>query len=214
VIVLTELYNALPVEGGCVRLVGGWPHLTEGSCAGRYLVVERGRGVRASSAAVGGGPLVFFVAAGGPPMRFVLSEGAVRAVGDGLELFSGFVKRGLWRELEPAFFAAVARYGARCSYCTAYMEVAGRASPARRAGLIVSVGTAGGVRRVVVVSAPGHSEDFKRAVLEAYRSARAIYAFGLGVPVDVALDVYMPPRARPTAEVAPLLPIPAARPLA
>jgi len=131
-----------------------------------------------------------------------------------LELFSGFVKRGLWKELEPAFFAVVAMYGARCSYCTAYMEVAGRVLPARRAGLIVSVGMAGGVRRVVVVSAPGHSEDFKRAVVEAYRSARAIYAFRLGVSVDVALDVYMPPRAKLAAEVAPLLPIPAARPLA
>jgi len=197
-----------------VRLVGGWPHFTKGNCAGRYLVVERGRGVRASSTAVIGNPLVFFVVAGGPPVRFVLSEGAVRAVGDGLELFSGFVKRGLWKELEPAFFAAVAMYGARCSYCTAYMEVVGRVLPARRAGLIVSVGMAGGVRRVVVVSAPGHSEDFKRAVVEAYRSARAIYAFRLGVSVDVALDVYMPPRAKLAAEVAPLLPIPAARPFA
>ena len=172
--------------------MGDVPLLVSERCRGRYLVVEKGRGVRAAAGQAAGG--VVYVASG--PPRKVVVEGGVLRVEDGLDLFEGFVKKGLWRELESAFYAAVARYASRCIYCTALVEAAFSAPPhpRRGSGIFVEVARQAKAYRVLVVSAPGHSDAFKKEVEKLFRLSAHIYAIRLGIPSDAPLDLYAQPR--------------------
>ncbi|AFA39522.1 hypothetical protein Pogu_1495 [Pyrobaculum oguniense TE7] len=188
VYVLTKSYNSLPLRDGCLRLVGDVPLLVGERCRGRYLVVEKGRGVRAATGQAAGS--VVYVASG-PPRKVVVEESVLR-IEDGLDLFDGFVKKGLWRELESAFFAAVARYASRCIYCTALAEATFLTPPhpRRGSGMLVEVVRQAKTYRVLVVSAPGHSDVFKREVERLFRLSVRIHAIRLGIPLDAPLDLY------------------------
>jgi hypothetical protein len=197
VIVLTPSYNLLPLGGVCVKLAGGSLVISSSGCKGRYLVVERGSGVYASGKPLErAGGLVVYVASG-PPRRYELAGGAMR-VEDGMDLFRGFVKRGLWRELARSFYAAVSAYAARCDYCTAYIEARLAKWPIHSIppGLFVGAVRLDKKYRAVVISLPGHSGAFKCALLKLFDKATVVHDVRLGSAIDVPLDVYLPLAAR------------------
>ncbi|MCX8137721.1 hypothetical protein [Pyrobaculum aerophilum] len=186
--VLTPRFNSLPIGDKCVKLVGEIPVLLEGPCKGRYLIIER-RGVYASDKPLAEAS-VFYVAAGYP--RRVEAAGGVLIATDGLDLFNGFTKRGLWRELEPSLHTAVAYYAGRCAYCTAYIEAVFKIPPQpyKSPGMAVEVEKSGKTYKVVAVAAPGHSDGFKTAILRLIRQISSIERISLGITVDAPLDLY------------------------
>ncbi|ACB40798.1 hypothetical protein [Pyrobaculum neutrophilum] len=192
-IVLTQRYGALPLEEGCIKLVGAAPAFTRDSCAGRYLLVKRGAGVYLERRPVKPEGLAFYIAVG-PPRRVEYAGGGFR-FGDGLDLFHGFAKRGLWRELTPSLHAAVSTYAARCAYCTAHIEAAYSRRPAssRAPGVYIEVEGRAGRYRAVAVSLPGRSNAFREAVAKLLDEAEAIYSIRLGAAVDTPLDLYLQP---------------------
>jgi hypothetical protein len=197
--VLTPRFNTLPLGEMCVKLVGEAPVVLSGSCQGRYLVLKRGEGVFPASAPVE--ESVFYVAAG-YPKRVELVNSTV-AVSDGMELFRGFVKRGLWWELARAFAAALAIYASRCIYCTAYIEALFKSRPRLQEthGVVTSLEKTQEGYRVVVVSGPGRSDIFKRVVESLFHFSIHIHELALGATVDAPLNLYLPPtRPAPSGE--------------
>jgi hypothetical protein len=192
--VLTPRFNILPMGKKCVKLVGEVPVLLNEPCQGRYLVLKRGEGVYPGSASVE--ESVFYIAAG-YPKKIELSNGAL-TISDGLSLFRGFVKRGLWWELARAFNAALAIYASRCIYCTAYIEAVFKSRPRLQLnnGVVASLEKTQVGYRVVVVSGPGRSDAFKWAVETLFRISTYIHEVMLGTTVDVPLSLYLP-SARP-----------------
>ncbi|AET33808.1 hypothetical protein [Pyrobaculum ferrireducens] len=192
--VLTPRFNILPMGKKCVKLVGEVPVLLNEPCQGRYLVLKRGEGVYPGSASVE--ESVFYVAAGFPK-RVELSNGTL-TTSDGLSLFRGFVKRGLWWELARAFNAALAIYASRCIYCTAYIEAVFKSRPRLQLGngVVASLEKTQRGYRAVVISGPGRSDVFKWAVETLFRISTHIHEVTLGATVDAPLSLYLPP-ARP-----------------
>ncbi|MEZ0319691.1 MAG: hypothetical protein ABWK05_06855 [Pyrobaculum sp.] len=197
--VLTERYPALPLSSGCVKLVGGIPVYTRGECAGMYLIRKEG-GVYAERRPAQVGDVFEVYVALGPPKRFIFSTQGVTAL-DGIDLFHGFKKRGLWKEVAPSFYAAVATYASKCTYCAAFFELAER--PSVLGGRTVRMAKTGGRWRVEIVTPPGRSEEFKQVTLAVFKTADFIYSVRLGGPVDVALDAYSAPTKRSATALVP-----------
>ncbi|MGB9704123.1 MAG: hypothetical protein ACPL3C_01640 [Pyrobaculum sp.] len=189
--VLTPRFNTLPLGERCVKLVGEVPVVLNEPCQGRYLVLKRGEGVYPESASVE--ESVFYIAAG-YPKRVELNDGAL-AVSDGLGLFRGFAKRGVWWELARAFNAALAVYASRCIYCTAYMEAVFKSRPRLQVGngVVASFEKTQVGYRAVVVSGPGRSDVFKWVVETLFRISTYINEVALGATVDAPLSLYLPP---------------------
>ncbi|MEM1596956.1 MAG: hypothetical protein QXP31_00405 [Pyrobaculum sp.] len=207
--ILTERYSSLPLPSGCVKLIGGVPIYVKERCAGAYLVKKEG-GVYAERRPAKVGEVFEVYVAWGPPRRYIFSpHGSVSL--DGLDLFRGFKKRGLWKELVPSFYAAVAAYASKCAYCAAFFELAEK--PGALGGRAIRVAKAGGRWHVEVVTPPGRSEEFKQAALAVFKTADFIYYVRLGGPVDVALDAYLATAKKP-AYVTVVAPAPALRSLA
>ncbi|WP_167827651.1 hypothetical protein [Pyrobaculum islandicum] len=191
-IILTQRYDAIPLRNGCIKLVETTPLLLAERCTGRYLVLKRGDGIYTSNRPVSETNLVFYIAAGLP--RRVRYIDSVVKIEEGFDLFQGLTKRGLWREIAPSFYAAVSAYAARCTYCTAYIEVESKRRPQqiKDSRVIIEVAGLAGRYRAVVVSPPGRSDVFKDAVIKLFDNADVIHMVKLGAAVDVPLDLYLP----------------------
>jgi hypothetical protein len=184
VYVLTRRFPSLPLEEGCIELVSN-ALVYSNKCAGRYLVVKSG--VYASKKPARGVKTVYI--AEGLPLRIDLSTGRVA---EGLDLFRGFFKRGLWKEVAPSFYAAVSTYAARCTFCTALIEARLKSSlPPRAEGVAVEVVKKGGLHRFTIVAPPGRSHVFKELLVKIFDAAAAIGTVELGVPATPPLTLYM-----------------------
>jgi len=188
--ILTRRFPSLPLEKGCIELVGDVLMFSE-RCRGRYLVAKRG--VYPSSKPVKAVEELYI--ADGPPLRVDLVAGRAE---ESLRIFQNFVKAGLWRELASSFYAAVSAYAARCHYCTAVVDVELKkpvalegvlSKPPRGVGM--SVEERGGVYHIEVVSIPGHSQGFREVVIEIFHVADVIKAVRFGAVAEPPLTLYL-----------------------
>lgn len=189
-IVLTRRFSSVAVGGICVRVVGGEVVWGGGRCEGRFLTYRNGfrRGVGSVSP-----PAVVYVAVGRP--RKLVVDGSVE-IEDGIDLFSGFVKKGLWREVAPSFYATVTDYVSRRHFYTMKMAAAGRLAEAsiRESGFYMAVERRGSMWEVIIAAAPGMGQRFKEAAFETFERADVVYRFSLGVPIDVPMDLFLSQR--------------------
>lgn len=185
-IVLTRRFNSVAVGDICVQLVGEVAVWERARCVSRYLTK---RGLKPSTRPVSP-PAVVYTAAGRPKKLVVNSHVEVE---DGLDLFSGFEKRGMWREVAPSFYAVLADYVSRRHFYTMRIDVAGdfATSEVKKPGFYMSVERAGGTWRVTIAAAPGMGQAFKEAAAAVFDKATAVRNMALGTPVDVPLDVYL-----------------------
>lgn len=187
-IVLTRRFNSIYVGGMCIRVVKEAVVWSAERCSNSYLLYSPSRGFWPSQRPPSEDADVYIAA--GRPRKIEFGRGV--EVRDGLNLFNGFVKKGLWREVAPSFHAALADYVSKSIYHTIEMTIRGRVNRlVRESGFYMAVERRGGYSHVLIIATPGRGQLFREVAAEVFNKAEAIKKVHLGVAVDTPLDIYL-----------------------